>query len=155
MGLVALWHVGSPRPGIRPVSLHWKVHSHPLYHQFSSVQFSLSAVSDSLRPYGLQHDRLPCRSTTCGAYPNSCPSSWWCYPIISSSVVPFSSCLQSFPASGSFPMNQFFLSGGQSIGVSASTSVLPMNIQDWFPLEWICWISLQAKGLSQESSLAP
>ena len=94
--------------------------------QFSSIQFSHSVVSDSLPSHGLQQARLPCPSPTSGAYLNSCPSSWWCHPTISSSVVPFSSCLQSFPASGSFPMSQFFESGGQGIGASAS--VLPMNI---------------------------
>ena len=112
-----------------------------------SVHFSCSVVSDSLRPHGLQHARPLCPSPTPGAYSNSCPSSQWCHPIISSSVIPFSSCLQSFPASGSFPMSQFFTSGGQSIGVSASASVPPVNIQDWFPLGWTAWISLQFKGL--------
>ena len=111
-----------------------------------SVQFSRSVVSHSLRPHGLQHARFPCPSPTPGIY--SCPSSQWCHPTISSSV-PFSSCLQSFPASGCFKVSQFFTSGGQSIGVSASTSVLPMNIQDWFPLEWTGWISLEPKGLSR------
>ena len=102
-----------------------------LHHQkFTSVQFSCSVLCDSLRPHGLQHARPPCPSPTPGAYSNSCPLSWWCHPTISSSVIPFSSCPQSFPASGSFPMNQLFISGGQSIGVSASASVLPMNIQD-------------------------
>ena len=96
-----------------------------------SVQFNLSVVSDSLRPHGLQHARLPHPSPTPRVYSNSCPSSRWCHPTISSSVIPFSSHLQSFPASGSFPMNQFFASGGQSIGVSASASLLPMNIQDF------------------------
>ena len=100
----------------------------------SISQFSLSVVSDSLRPHGLQHTRLPCPSTTPGAYTNSCSLSWWCHPTISSSVIPFSSCLQSFPASGSFRMSHFFKSGAQSIGVSASASVLSINIQDWFPL---------------------
>ena len=99
-----------------------------------SVPFSHSAVSDSLWPHGLQHTRLPCPSPTPRACSNSSPSSWWCHPTISSSVVRFSSCLQSFPASGSFPMSHFFESDGQSTGVSASASVLPMNIQDWFPL---------------------
>ena len=113
----------------------------------SSVQFSHSVVIDSLWPHGLQHARPPCPSPTPTAYSNSCPSSQWCHPTISSSVVPFSSCLQSFPASGSFPMSQFFTSGGQSIGVSASTSVPPMNTQDWSPLGLTGWISLQAKGL--------
>ena len=114
-----------------------------------SFQFCSSVVSDSWRPHGLQHARPPCPSPTPRVYSNSCPSNWWCHPTISSSVVPFSSHLQSFPASGSFLMSQFFTSGGQSIGVSASTSVLPMNIQDWFPLEWTGWISLQSKGLSR------
>ena len=116
---------------------------------FNSVQFSHSVVSDSSRPHRLQHTRPPCPSPTPGVYSNSCPSSRWCHPSISSSVVSFSSCLQSFPASGSFPMSRFFLSGGQSIGVSASASVCPMNIQDWFPLGWIGWISLLSKGLSR------
>ena len=115
----------------------------------SSVQFSRSVMSDSLWPHGLQHSRHPCTSPTSGLYSNSCPLSQWCHPIISSSVIPFFSCLQSFPASGSFQMSQFFASGGQSIGVSASTSVLPMNIQNWFPLGWTGWISLQSKGLSK------
>ena len=101
---------------------------------FSSFQFNNSVMSDSLQPHGLQHTRLPCPSPTPGACSNSCPLSWWYHPTILSSVVPFSSQLQSFPASGSFQMSQFFTSGGQSIGVSASASVLPMNIQDWFPL---------------------
>ena len=113
-----------------------------------SVQFSPSVVSDSLWPHGVQHTRLPCPSPTLRAYSNSCPSSQWCHPTISSSVVPFSSRLQSFPESGSFPMSQFFASGGQSIGVSASASVLPMNIQNWFPLGLTGLISLQSKGLS-------
>ena len=116
--------------------------------QFSSVQFSHLVVSDSLRPYRLQHARLPCPSPAPGACSNSCPLSRWCHPTISCSVIPFS-CLQSFPASGSFPMSHFFTSGSQSIGLSASTSVLPMNIQDWFPLELTGWISLQSKGLSR------
>ena len=114
-----------------------------------SVQFSRSVMSNSLRPRGLQHVRLPCLSPTPRAYSNSCPLSQWCHPTISSSVVPFSSRLQSFPASKSFPMSQFFASGDQIIGVSASTSGLPMNIQHWFPLAWTCWISLQSKGLSR------
>ena len=111
---------------------------------FSSLQFSRSVVSDSLQLHGLQHARPPCPSPTPGVYSNSCPLSQWCHPHISSSVVPFSSCPQSFPASGSFQMSQLFASGGQSIGVSAATSVLPMNIQDWFPLGWTCWISFQS-----------
>ena len=117
--------------------------------QFSSVQFSCSVVSDSLRPHELQHARPPCPSRTPGVHPNSCPLSWWCQPAISSSVVPFSSCPQSFPASESFLMSQLFAWGGQSIGVSALSSVLPMNTQHWSPLEWIGWISLQSKGLSR------
>ena len=115
----------------------------------SSVQFSHSVMSDSLHPHGPQHARPPCPSPTPEAYSNSCPLSWWCHPTISSSVIPFSSCLQSIPASGPFQMSLFFASGGPSIGVSASTSVLPMNIQDWFPLRWTGWISLQSKGLSR------
>ena len=114
-----------------------------------SVQFSRSVVSDSLWSHGLQHARPPFSSTTHGVYPNSCPLSWGCHPTISSSVIPFSSCPQSFPASGSFQMSQFFTSGRQSIGVSASTSVLPMNTQDWSPLGWTGWIFLQSKGLSR------
>ena len=115
----------------------------------SSVQFSCSVVSDSLRPHEPQHARPPCPSPTPGVHPNLCPLSRWCHPTISSSVVPFSSCPQSFSASGSFQMSQLFESGGQSIGVSALTSVLPMNTQDWFPLGWTGWISLQSKGLSR------
>ena len=111
------------------------------------VQFSHSDVSDSLWPNGLQLTRLPCPSPTPWAYSNSLPSSRWYHPTISSSVIPFSSHLQSFPASGSFPMSQFFPWGGQTIGVSASALVLPMNIQDWFPLGWTGWISLQSMGL--------
>ena len=110
------------------------------------VQFSRSVVPDSLRPHGLQHTRTPCPSPTPRACSNSCPLSRWCQPTISSSVVTFS-CLQSFPASGSSPMSQFFTSGGQSIGVSASASFLPMNIQDCFPLGLTSSISLQSKGL--------
>ena len=115
----------------------------------SSVQFSHSVVSDSLPPHELQHARPSCPSPTLGAHINPCPLSWWCHLTISSSVVPFSSCPQSFLASGSFPMSQLFASGGQSIGVSASASVLPINIQDWSPLGWTGWISLQSKGLSR------
>ena len=112
-----------------------------------SVQFSHSVMSNSLW-HGLQHARLPCPSPTSRAYSNSCPLSWWCHPAISSSVIPFSSCPQSFSSSGSFPMSQLFTSGGRSIGVSASTSVFPMNIQDWFPLQSTDLMSLQSKGLS-------
>ena len=116
--------------------------------QVPSVQFSRSVMSDSLWPHGLQHARIPCLSPTPRAWPNSCPSSQWCHATISSSVIPFF-CLQSFPASRSFPVSQFFSSGGQSIGASASASVLPMNIQDWFPLGLTSLISLQSKGLSR------
>ena len=111
--------------------------------------FSCSVMSDSLQPHGLQHARLPCPSPSPGSCSSSCPSSWWCHPTILCSVVPFSSCLQFFSASGSFLMSQFFASCGQSIGVSAWASVLPMNIQDWFPLGLTGWISLQSKGLSR------
>ena len=113
-----------------------------------SVQFSHSAVSNSLQPHEPRHARPPCPSPTPGVHTNPCPLSLWCHPTISSSVIPFSSCPQSFPASGSFPMSQLFVSGGQSIGVSASTSVLLMNTQDWSPLGWTVWISLQSKGFS-------
>ena len=114
-----------------------------------SVQFSHSVVSDSLWPHGPQHDRLPCPPPTPRAYSNSCPLSQWCHPTISSSAVPFSSYLQSFPASGSFPKSQFFASCDQSIVTSASALVLPMNIQGWFPLGWTDWISLLSEGLSR------
>ena len=116
-------------------------------HAASVSQFSRSVISDSLRLHGVQHSRLPCPSPTPRAYSNSCPLSQWCHPTISSSVIPFSFCLQSFPASGSFPMSQLFATGGQSTGVSAS--VLTVNTQDWFPLGWTSWISLQSKGLSR------
>ena len=114
-----------------------------------SVQYSRSVMSDSLWPHGLQHVRPPCSSPTPGVYSNSRPLSPWCHPTISPSVVPFSFHLQSFPTSGSFQMSQFFESGGQSIGVSVSASVLPMNTQDWIPLGWTDWISLLSKGLSR------
>ena len=114
-----------------------------------SFQFSCSVVSDSLRPRESQHTKPPCSSPTSGVYPNTCPLSQWCHPTISSSVIPFSSCPQSFPASGSFPMSQLFIWDGQTIGVSASASVLPMNTQYWSPLGWTGWISLQSKGLSR------
>ena len=120
-----------------------------LFFKEVSVQFSHSVVSNSLRPPELKHARPPRPSPTAGVYPNPCPLSRWCHPIISSSVIPFSSCPQSFPASGSFQMSQLFASGGQSTGVSASTSVLPMKTQDWSPLGWTGWISLQSKGLSR------
>ena len=116
---------------------------------FSSVQFSCSVVSDSLWPHEPWHAKPPCPSPTPGVHPNPCPLSWWCHLTISSSVVPFFSCPQSFPASGSFQMSQLFISGGQSIGVSASASVLPMNIEGWFPLGLTGLISLQSKGLSR------
>ena len=112
------------------------------------VQFSRSVMSHSLRLYELQNARPPCPSPTSGVHPNPCPLSWWRHLTISSSVVPFSSCPQSFPASGSFPISQLFASDGHSIGVSASASVVPMNTQDWSPLGWTGWISLQSKGLS-------
>ena len=130
----------SPTPTCLPLTQNLK------WVTFSSVH---SVVSDSLWPHGLQHARLTCPSPTPGAYSNSCPWSRWCHPTISSSVVPFSSCLQSFPTLGSFPMSQFFASGSQSMGVSASASVLPMNIQDWFSLGLTGLISLQSKGLSR------
>ena len=117
--------------------------------QFSSVKFSHSVVSDFLRPHESQHARPPCLSPTPGVHPNSCPLSRWCHPAISSSLVPFSSCSQSLPASESFPMSQLFAWGGQSTGVSALASFLPKKSQVWSPLEWTSWISLQSKGLSR------
>ena len=117
--------------------------------QSSSAQFSRSVMSNSLQPHGLQHARPLCPSPTPRVYSNSCPLSRWCHPTISPSIVPFFSCLQPFPASGSFQMSQLFTSGGWSIAVSASTSVLPVNIQDWTPLGWTDWISLQSKGLTR------
>ena len=118
-------------------------------HPNGSVQLSRSVMSNSLQSHELQHARPPCSSPTPGVYPNSCPLSQWCHPTISSSVIPFSSCPQSFPASGSFQMSQLFMSGGQNTGVSASTSVLPVNTQDWSPLGWTGWIALQSKGLAR------
>ena len=119
-------------------------------HKFSSVQFSsVTQLCPTLQPCGLQHARPPCPLPTPGVYSSSCPLSQWCHPTISSSVVPFSSCLQSFPTSESFQMSQFFTSGGQSTGASASASVLPVNTQDWSPLGWTGWISLQSKELSR------
>ena len=117
--------------------------------QFSSVQTGRSVVSDSLQPHESQHARPPCPLPAPGVYSNSHPSSRWCHPAISSSVIPFSSCPQSLPASGSFPMSQLFAWGGQSTAVSASASVLPVNTQDWSPLGWTGWISLLSKGLSR------
>ena len=140
MGLHRVGHNWSDLPAAAAA---WKAHNQ------NSQQFSLSVVSNSLWSHGLQHASPPCPSPTPRVYSNSCPLSWWCHPTISSSFIPFSSCLQSFPESGSFPISQFFTSGGQSIGVSASTSVLPMNTQDWFPLGWTGWISLKSKGLSR------
>ena len=151
-----MWHVRSssltrdqtqvPALGAQSLS-HWTTGKSWVFFQFSSVQFSHPVVSNSLRPRGLQHTRPSYPSPTPGVYPKSCPLSRWYHPTISSSVIPFSSCLQSFPASGSFQMSQLFASGGQSIAVSASASVLPKNTQDWSPLEWTGWISLQSKGL--------
>ena len=139
------------------LSTHTHTHTHKYHynpiHNSKWIQFSHSVVSDSLWPHGLQHARFPCPSPTSGAYSNSCPLTQWCHPTISFSVIPFSSCLWSFPASRSFQMSQFFTSGGQSIGVSASASVLPMNIQDWFPLGCTAWISLRSKGLSRVFSM--
>ena len=120
-----------------------------LKQSFSSVQYSHSVMSDSLWPNGLQHARPPCPSPIPSVYSRSCPLNQWCHPTISSSVIPFSSHLQSFPTSGYFQMSQLFTSGGQSIGVSSSASFLPMTVQDWFPLGWTGWISLQSKGLSR------
>ena len=116
---------------------------------YYSVQFSNSVMTDSLQPHGLQHARPPCPSPTPGVHSNSCPSTRWCHPAISSSVIPFSSCPQSLAASGSFPVSQLFIWGGQSTGVSALASFLPMNTQDWSPSEWTGCISLQSKGLSR------
>ena len=127
-----------------------KTFRRPVYSKKISVQFSHSVVSNSLRPHGLQHARLPCLSPNPRACSNSCPLNRWCYPTISSSVVPFSSCLQSFPVLGSFPMGQFFASGGQNIGASAS--VPPMNIKDWFPVRLTGLISLWSEGLSKVAS---
>ena len=138
------FHLTDEKPNIKAVQKVSKGHTYKWL-----VQFSHSVMSDSLWPRGLQQAMSPCTSPTPGVYSNSCPLSWWSRPTISSSLVPFSSCLQSFPASGPFPMGQFFASGGQSVEVSASTSALPMNIQDWFPLRWTGWISLQSKGLSR------
>ena len=118
-------------------------------HYCCSLLFGHSVVSNSLRPHGLQHTRLPCPPLSPRIYSNSCPLSQWCHPSFHPLLSPFSSCLQSFPTSESFPVSRLFTSGGQSIGAPASSSVLPMNIQDWFPLGWTGWISLQSKGLSR------
>ena len=155
VGCHALLQGSLPNPGIEPRSPILQADSYYPNHQRSpilsvqSVQFSRSVVSDSSWPHGLQHARPPCPSPTPGVYSDSCTLSQWWHPTISSSVFPYSSCLQSFPASGSFQMSQLFTSNGQSIGVSASATVLPMKIQDWFPLGWTGWISLQSKRLSR------
>ena len=133
----------------QPTHSSWKSMPFNPFSWLHPIQFSCSVMSHSLRLHGLQHARLPCPSPTPGTYSNSFPLSWWCHPIISSSVIPFSSRLQTFPSSESFPMCRFFTSGGQSIEVSASASVLPMNIQDWFALGLTGWISLQSKRLSR------
>ena len=144
-----LRHVRLPSPSL-PSRVCSNSHSQFWIHTgITSFQFSCSVMSDYLWPHEPQHARPPCPSPTPQVYPNPCPLSRWCHPTISSSVLPFSSCPQSFPTSGSFEMSQLFASGGPSIGVSASTSVLPMNTQDWFPLGWTGWISLQSKGLSR------
>ena len=137
-----MWRKG--RPSTIGGNVNWYSHDG---NSMSSVQFSHSTVSDSLWSHGLQHTRPPCQSPTPRACSNSCPSSWCCHPTISSSAVPFSSCLQSFPTTGSFPVSQFFTPGGQRFRTSAS--VLAMNIQDWFPLGLIGWISSRSKGLSR------
>ena len=140
------------------ININWNTSemSSPGYHCLYSLlrssdqyQSSCSVMSDSLWHHGLQHARPPCPSPTPRVHPKSCPLSQWCHPAISSSVIPFSSCPQSFPESGSFKKSQLFASGGESIAVSASTSVLPMNTQDWSPLGWTGWISSQSKGLSR------
>ena len=140
-------------PGIKPTSLASPALAGRYFTtQFSSVQFSQfrrSVMSNSLQSHEPKHTRPPCPSPTPRVHPDSCASSWWCHPAISSSVVPFSSCPQSLPASRSFPVSQLVTWGGQSIGVSASASILPMNTQDWSPLGWTGWISLQSKGLSR------
>ena len=150
---VGTWHFHCHGQGSTPG---WKTKilqavwcSKKKYYLDQSVQFSGSLVSDSLWPHGLQHSRHPCPLPVPRACSNSCPSSGWCHPTISSSVIPFSSCPQSLPASRSFPVSKFFASGGQSVGVSGSASVLPTNIKDWFPLGWTGYISLQSKGLSR------
>ena len=140
----------SPWVTAMKLSLPWLTKTvYTVLSQFSSVQFSHSAVSDSLRPHESQHARPPCPSPAPGVYPNSCPSSRWCHPAMSSSVISFSSRPQSLPASESFPMSQLFAWGGQSTGVSALASFLPKNTQDWSPLWWTGWISSQSKGLSR------
>ena len=147
--LLKLMSVGSVIPSNYLILCHSLLLPPSIFPRISWVQSSHSVVSNSLPSHELQHPRPPCPSPTPRVQPNSCPLSWWCHPTISSSVVPFSSCPQSFAASGSFSMSQLFVSGGQSIGVSASQSFLPMNTQDWSPLGWTGWISLQSKGLSR------
>ena len=145
-----LCEAGTQTRASKYVGAYFPTHAHTkLSHGTLCLLFSHSVVSDSLWPHGLQHATLPCPSPTPRACSHSCPSSQWCHPTISSSVIPFSSCFQSFPAPGSFPMSQFFASGGQSIGASASAAVFPMNIQDQFLLGWTGSISLLSKGLSR------
>ena len=143
------FHVGRTTNCFSCIHIFLRYHFDYSYSNTLAIRFSHSVVSDSLWPHESKHARAPCPSPTPGVHPNSCPSSWWCHPAISSSVVPFSSCPQSLPASECFLMSQLFASGGQSIGVSASASVLPKKTQDWSPLEWTGWISLQSKGLSR------
>ena len=144
--MINSWNFELYPPALSPTQLPWA--SLPL----SSVQFSCSILSNSLWSHEMQHTRPPCPSPTPRVHSNSCPLGWWCLPTISSSVIPFSPCPQSFPALGSFPMSKFFPSGGQTIGVSPSTSVPPKKTQDWSPLEGTGWISLQSKGLSRDFS---
>ena len=139
--------MATPHSSILAWEIPWKEEPGGLHS--SSLRFGHSAMSNSIQPHGLQHARFPCPSPTPRTCSNSCPSGQWCHPTISFSVIPYSSCLQSFPASGSVQMSKLFTSGGQSIGISALALVLPMNIQDWFPLGWTGWISLQSKGLSR------
>ena len=151
VGFIEKAHRGRPQPS-SPFLLRWfyTVCSYEFFMYLGySVQFSHSVMSNSLRPHEFQHVRPPCPSSSPGVHSNSCPSSWWCHPAISSSVVPFSSCPKSLPASESFPISQHFAWGGQSTGVSASASFLPKNTHDWSPLEWTSWISLQSKGLAR------
>ena len=152
----ALWRNSDPSRGkthmLQWEETHWLHHLHPALQVHCSVQFSHSVVFDSLWPHGLQHTKPPCPSPTPGVYSNSCVLSRWCHPTISSFVIPFSSCIQSFPASGSFPMSQFFAIL-QSIGVSASASVLPMDIQDWFPLRWTGWSPCSPRDFQKSSPI--
>ena len=143
------YYTKDPRSSIKPKRDKHKEIQTYTHHNQTASQFSCSVTSDSLRPHEPQHARPPCPSPTPEVHPNPCPLSRWCHPTISSSVIPFSSCPQIFQASGSFQMSQLFASGGQSIGVSASKSVPPMNTQDWSPLGWTSWISLQSSRLSR------